>query len=150
MRLTWFLTVFSARNRRAGISPLVWPPAISDMTSLSRADRPRLVCSSTCTRVMRPPVKPVHEAQAPARRDVKTYLYRYRYTKTTRLKPPERERVSIACLNWCEPVCRVGLAQPTFVPLSSPAGTGFPACSASKSWSACDLFHSTASPALVG
>src|ERR1700733_16079447 len=59
MRLTWFLTVFSARNRCAAISPLVRPPAISDMTSISRADRPRLVCSSTCTRVMRPPVKPV-------------------------------------------------------------------------------------------
>src|ERR1700745_2170566 len=92
MRLTWFLTVFSARNRCAAISPLVCPPAISDMTSISRADRPRLVCSSTCVRLMRPPVKPVRDTQAPPRHDVKTYLYRYRYTKTAVLKPPKWSR----------------------------------------------------------
>src|ERR1700742_840927 len=106
MRLTWFLTVFSARNKRAAISPLVCPPAISDMTSISRADRPRLVCSSTCARLMRPPVKSVRDTQAPARHDVKTYLYRYRYTKTALLKPPRTEQALPPA-----PSC-VGLASP--------------------------------------
>src|SRR6202035_4205246 len=94
MRLTWFLTVFSARNRCAAIVPLVCPPAMSDMTSISRADRPRLVCSSTCARLMRPPVKSFRDTQAPARHDVKTYLYRYRYTKMTLLKPLKAEQAS--------------------------------------------------------
>src|ERR1700728_2956642 len=92
MRLTWFLTVFSARNRCAAISPLVCPPAINDLTSISRADRPRLVCSSTCACLMRPPVKSVRDAQAPPCHDVKTYLYRYTYTKTALLKPPKKEQ----------------------------------------------------------
>src|SRR5580692_11491690 len=100
MRLTWFLTVFSARNRCAAISPLVCPPAISDMTSISRADRPRLVSSSTCARLMRPPVKPVRDTQAPACHDVKTYLYRYRYTKTALLKPPKMEQ-ALRLLHLC-------------------------------------------------
>src|SRR6266852_2975136 len=92
MRLTWFLTVFSARNRCAAIYPLVCPPAFSDLTSISRADRPRLVCSSTCIRLMRPPVKSVRDTQAPTHHDVKTYLYRYTYTKTAMLKPPKTEQ----------------------------------------------------------
>src|ERR1700749_628730 len=92
MRLTWFLTVFAARNRCAAISPLVCPPAISDMTLISRADRPRLVCSSTCARLMRPPVKSVRDTQEPAGHDVKTYLYRYTYTKMLLLKPPKTQQ----------------------------------------------------------
>src|SRR6201999_7188 len=146
MRLTWFLTVFSARNRCAAISPLVCPPAISDMTSISRADRPRLVCSSTCVRLMRPPVKPVRDTQAPPRHDVKTYLYRYRYTKTAVLKPPKMEQVLSPAPFGVGP----WRFQPSFVPVSSPAGTGLPACSASESWSACVRVHSTAAPALGG
>src|SRR6185437_4376416 len=123
---------------------------MSDMTSISRADRPRLVCSSTCVRLMRPPVKPVRDTQAPLRHDVKTYLYRYRYTKTRVLKPPKMEQALSPA-----PACVVlvsfrGICQPSFVPVSRPAGTGLPACSALKSWSACVLSHSTASPALVG
>src|ERR1700689_1038373 len=105
MRRTWFLTVFSARNRCAAISPLVCPPAISDMTSISRVDRPRLASSSTCARLMRPPVKSVRAAPkggrrrtqeeahtndaAPSHHGVKTYLYSYIYTKKGLLKPPE-------------------------------------------------------------
>src|ERR1700723_1261217 len=100
MRLTWFFTVFSARNRCAAISPLVCPPAISDMTSISRADRPRLVSSSTCARLMRPPVKPVRDTQAPACHDVKTYLYRYTYTKMLLLKPPKMEQ-ALRLLHLC-------------------------------------------------
>src|ERR1700728_3847392 len=112
MRLTWLLPVFSARNRCAAISPLVCPPAISDMTSISRADRPRLVCSSTRARLMRPPVKSVRDTEAPPCHDVKTYLYRYTYTKTVLLKPPKTEQAlspaPFGVVPW--------RPQPTFVP----------------------------------
>src|SRR5579859_2898845 len=70
MERTWFFTVFSARNRDEAISPLVWPSAISDMISDSRADSDLPPCppartpspgtscttSLTSTRPMRPPL----------------------------------------------------------------------------------------------
>src|SRR5215469_9858554 len=102
MRLTWFFTVFSARNRCAAISPLVCPPAISDMTSSSRAERracPLTATASplspgTCPWPMTPPVKPTSRPRWRADRGtalfrncVKTCSYRYRYTKTQLLKP---------------------------------------------------------------
>src|ERR1700722_2279968 len=79
---------------------------MSDMTSISRVDSPRLASSSTPARLMRPPVKSVRAAPkgdvdarlgekahandaAPPRHGVKTYLYPYRYTKKASLKPSE-------------------------------------------------------------
>src|SRR5579862_6055404 len=74
MDRTWFFTVFSARNRDDAISPLVWPSAISDMTSDSRADSD-LLLSGTCSipgispRLMRPPLPAACE-QARGRRPI--------------------------------------------------------------------------------
>src|SRR6202020_3210753 len=128
MRLTWFLTVFSARNRCEAISPLVCPPAISDMTSISRADRPRLVCSSTCARLMRPPVKSVRGAQAPAGHDVKTYLYRYTYTKMLLLKPPKKEQALSPAPVGVVPRRH----EPTVLPVRARTGTALPEVRALK------------------
>src|SRR5215469_5058146 len=103
MERTWFLTVFSARNSDAAISPLVLPPAISDMICDSRADRDLGPCSpdrlsgycwlpGSSTRPIRPP-PPRPPRDRPARdamviRPISPLRnYRYTYTKPAPLKP---------------------------------------------------------------
>src|SRR6201999_101135 len=88
-----FFTVFSARNRDVAISPLVWPAAISDMISDSRADSDLPPCSASTTspRPMRPPpTRP--EGDGPwlfvqSHCSATLILYRYTYTKSALLKP---------------------------------------------------------------
>ena len=92
------------------------------------------------------------DATAPSRHGVKTYLYPYRYTKKASLKPIEPTRTGSVTdatdpIAW--PPANESAGQPTWVPLSRPAGIGLPAFSALNSSSACVWSHSTASPALV-